>query len=134
MQIVVITGHDLTVDQIIAVCREGAEVVLSDESREKILASRQVVNELVEERKVVYGITTGFGKFSDVVISQDECKLLQKNLIITHAVGAGDPFKEDIARGILLLRVNSLSNGFSKLCPAGYASVILSGHFIHKSG
>lgn len=58
MQKVVITGHDLTVDQIIAVCREGAEVVLSDESREKILASRQVVNELVEERKVVYGITT----------------------------------------------------------------------------
>ena len=45
MQKVVITGHDLTVDQIIAVCREGAEVVLSDESREKILASRQVVNE-----------------------------------------------------------------------------------------
>ena len=116
MQKVVITGHDLTVDQIIAVCREGAEVVLSDESREKILASRQVVNELVDERKVVYGITTGFGKFSDVVISQDECKLLQKNLIITHAVGAGDPFKKDIARGILLLRVNSLSNGFSGIC------------------
>ena len=87
MQKVVITGHDLTVDQIIAVCREGAEVVLSDESREKILASRQVVNELVEERKVVYGITTGFGKFSDVVISQDECKLLQKNLIITQGHG-----------------------------------------------
>lgn len=107
----------LTVDQIIAVCREGAEVVLSDESREKILASRQVVNELVEERKVVYGITTGFGKFSDVVISQDECKLLQKNLIITHAVGAGDPFKEDIARGILLLRVNSLSNGLFRHLP-----------------
>ena len=113
MNKVMITGHDLTVDQIIAVCREKAEVVLSDESREKILASRQVVDELVDEKKVVYGITTGFGKFSDVVISQDELKLLQKNLIITHAVGAGDPFKEDIARGILLLRINNLSNGFS---------------------
>ena len=55
MQKVVITGHDLTVDQIIAVCREGAEVVLSDESREKILASRQVVNELVEERRSYTG-------------------------------------------------------------------------------
>jgi len=113
MNRVVITGHDLTVEQIIAVCRGYAEVVLSDESREKILASRQVVDELVEEKKVVYGITTGFGKFSDVVISQDECKLLQKNLIITHAVGAGNPFTEDIARGIILLRVNNLSNGFS---------------------
>ena len=113
MNRVVITGHDLTVEQIIAVCRGYAEVVLSEESREKILASRQVVDELVEEKKVVYGITTGFGKFSDVVISQDECKLLQKNLIITHAVGAGNPFTEDIARGIILLRVNNLSNGFS---------------------
>lgn len=113
MNRVVITGHDLTIEQIIAVCRGYAEVVLSDESRGKILASRQVVDELVEEKKVVYGITTGFGKFSDVVISQDECKLLQKNLIITHAVGAGDPFAEDIARGIILLRVNNLSNGFS---------------------
>lgn len=113
MNRVVITGHDLTVEQIIAVCRGYAEVVLSEESREKILASRQVVDELVEEKKVIYGITTGFGKFSDVVISQDECKLLQKNLIITHAVGAGDPFSEDIARGIILLRVNNLSNGFS---------------------
>ncbi len=113
MNKVVITGQDLTVEQIIAVCRGYAEVVLSEESREKILASRQVVDELVEEKKVVYGITTGFGKFSDVVISQDECKLLQKNLIITHAVGAGNPFTEDIARGIILLRVNNLSNGFS---------------------
>ena len=131
MQKVVITGHDLTVDQIIAVCREGAEVVLSDESREKILASRQVVNELVEERKVVYGITTGFGKFSDVVISQDECKLLQKNLIITHAVGAGDPFKEDIARGILLLRVNSLSNGFSGICLGELEERLMVGDIIY---
>ena len=89
MQKVVITGHDLTVEEIIAVCRGGAEVVLSEESRKKILESRQVVEDLVAEKKVVYGITTGFGKFSDVVISQDECKLLQKNLIITHAVGAG---------------------------------------------
>ena len=113
MNKVLITGHDLTVDQIVAVCRDKAEVVLSEESREKILASRQIVDDLVNEKKVVYGITTGFGKFSDVVISQDELKLLQKNLIITHAVGAGDPFTEDIARGILLLRINNLSNGFS---------------------
>ena len=113
MQKVVITGHDLTVEEIIAVCRGGAEVVLSEGSRKKILESRQVVEDLVAERKVVYGITTGFGKFSDVVISQDECKLLQKNLIITHAVGAGNPFAKDITRGILLLRINNLSNGFS---------------------
>lgn len=113
MQRVIITGQTLTIEEIISVCRFNAEVVLSEESKEKILESRQVVDELYEQQEVVYGITTGFGKFSDVVISPDECKLLQKNLIITHAVGAGDPFAKDIARGMMLLRINNLSNGFS---------------------
>ena len=113
MEKVVITGSTLTVEEIIAVCRYGAKVVLSEESRQNILSSRQIVDELVEEEKVVYGITTGFGKFSDVVISKEECKLLQKNLIITHAVGAGEPFDCDAARGIMLLRINNLSKGFS---------------------
>ena len=52
MNKVLITGHDLTVDQIVAVCRDKAEVVLSEESREKILASRQIVDDLVNEKKV----------------------------------------------------------------------------------
>ena len=113
MEKVIITGQDLTIDQIAAVCRNHAFVELSEESRNKILESRKVVDELVAEKKTVYGITTGFGKFSDVVISQDECTKLQRNLIITHAVGGGDPFPEDVARGIMLLRVNNLSKGFS---------------------
>ncbi|MBQ5782359.1 MAG: histidine ammonia-lyase [Oscillospiraceae bacterium] len=113
MENVLITGCDLTVEQIVAVCRFGAKVELSAESRANILASRQIVDELVEEGRVVYGITTGFGKFSDVVISREECKLLQKNLIITHAVGAGNPFSTDVARGIMLLRINNLSKGYS---------------------
>lgn len=113
MEKVIITGQDLTIDQIAAVCRNHAFVELSEESRKKILESRKVVDELVAEKKTVYGITTGFGKFSDVVISQDECTKLQRNLIITHAVGGGDPFPIDVAKGIMLLRVNNLSKGFS---------------------
>lgn len=118
METVKITGHTLTLEEVAAVCRNNAKVVLSEEAKENILASRQVVDQLVEEERVVYGITTGFGRFSNVTISQDECKLLQKNLIITHAVGAGDPFPRDIARGIMLLRVNNISKGFSgtRLC------------------
>ena len=118
METVKITGHTLTLEEVAAVCRDNVKVVLSDEAKENILASRAVVDQLVEEERVVYGITTGFGRFSNVTISQDECKLLQKNLIITHAVGAGDPFPRDIARGIMLLRVNNISKGFSgtRLC------------------
>lgn len=113
MNKVVITGEDLTLEQIVAVCREKATLELSEESKQSVLESRKIVDDLIAEEKVVYGITTGFGKFSDVVISQDQCKELQKNLIITHAVGAGDPFSKDVARGIILLRVNNLAKGFS---------------------
>lgn len=113
MENILITGHTLTLEELAAVCRENAPVALSPEAKQRILESRQVVDMLVDEAAVVYGITTGFGKFSDVTITQDECKQLQRNLIVTHAVGAGDPFPRDVARGIMLLRVNNLAKGFS---------------------
>ena len=113
MSNIVITGKDLTLEQIALICRENVKIELAEEAKQNIIESRKVVDDLVAEEKVVYGITTGFGKFSDVVISQDQCKALQKNLIITHAVGAGDPFPVDVARGIMLLRINNLVKGFS---------------------
>ncbi|MGL5439615.1 MAG: histidine ammonia-lyase [Filifactoraceae bacterium] len=113
MKSIVITGNSLTLEEMVAVCREGVNVKLSDEAKGKVLASRKIVDDFVNNEAVIYGITTGFGKFSNVSISKDEAKLLQKNLIVTHAVGAGDPFTEDIARGILLLRINNLSKGYS---------------------
>lgn len=113
MNKVVITGEDLNLEQIVAICREDVPLELSEEARKNVLESRQIVDDLISEEKVVYGITTGFGKFSDVVISQNECKDLQRNLIITHAVGAGEPFSKDVARGIMLLRTNNLARGFS---------------------
>ena len=112
MENILITGHTLTLEELAAVCRENAPVALSPEAKQRILESRQVVDMLVDEAAVVYGITTGFGKFSDVTITQDECKQLQRNLIVTHAVGAGEPFPRDVARGIMLLRVNNLAKGF----------------------
>ena len=72
MSKVVITGQDLTVEQIVAVCRECAPLELSEETKKSVLESRQIVDDLIAEEKVVYGITTGFGKFSDVVISQEK--------------------------------------------------------------
>ena len=62
MNKVLITGEDLTLDEIVSVCRGNAQVEISQEAREKVQASRQVVDDLIAEEKVVYGITTGFGK------------------------------------------------------------------------
>ena len=110
---VIIGNKNLTLDEFVAVARHNAKVVLSDEAVEKINKSRKVVDTFVENEDVIYGITTGFGKFSNVKISKEDSDLLQKNLIMTHAVGAGEPFPEEVVRGMLLLRINNLSKGYS---------------------
>jgi len=113
MDTVILTGQTLTLEEVVRVCRQNAPVALSEEAKATVIASSKVVEQIVNEERVVYGVTTGFGKFSDVVISHDEINLLQKNLIVTHAVGAGEPFPRDASRGILLLRINNLIKGFS---------------------
>ncbi len=113
MNRVVITGKDLTLEGLVKVCREYALVELAEEAKQKVIESRRIVDDFVDTGKVVYGITTGFGKFSDVTITKEESKLLQKNLIVTHAVGAGKSFETEITRGIMLLRINNLAKGYS---------------------
>lgn len=110
---VIITGKDLTLEQVRAVAREGATVELSAEAKDNINRSRKVVDDIIAQKKVVYGVTTGFGSFCNTVIKTEESKLLQKNLIVTHAVGAGDPFPTEVSKTIMLLRVNNLAKGFS---------------------
>jgi histidine ammonia-lyase len=112
-RIIKINNDMLTIEDFIKVTRDNYTVELGEDAKKRILESRAVVDGFVENEKVVYGITTGFGRFSDVVITKEESKLLQKNLIITHAVGAGKPLSNDIVRGILLLRIKNISLGFS---------------------
>lgn len=117
MQKVFIDGNSLTLQDVVNVARKGFEVVLTEEAMKKVEKARKFVDELVDNEKVVYGITTGFGKFSDVSISKDEAKDLQRNLIISHACGVGEHFQEDVVRAIMLLRANALAKGFSGIRP-----------------
>ena len=113
MNKVIIDGNSLNIEDFINVVRKGHVVEMSKEAIEKVEKSRKMVDKYVDEERVVYGITTGFGKFSDVVISKDETKDLQRNLIISHSCGVGEPLDEEVVRGIMLLRANALSKGFS---------------------
>lgn len=113
MSKVIIDGNSLTLEDLIKVSRENLEVEISEEAKKKIIQSRKIVDDFVKQEKIVYGITTGFGKFSDVKISKDETRELQKNLIMSHSVGVGNPLDEEISRGIMLLRANALAKGFS---------------------
>lgn len=110
---VYINGNDLTLAEVVEVARRGENAEISPEAKKNVQKSRDYVEKLVEEERVVYGITTGFGKFSDVHISKEEATSLQRNLIMSHACGTGPHFTEDIVRAIMLLRANALSKGFS---------------------
>src|SRR6056297_1310085 len=113
MKNILIDGNSLTLEELVKVARKNFRVNLKQEAILKIKESRKKVEYFLENDKKIYGINTVFSKFSDVIISKEESKLLQKNLIITHAVGAGDFFSRDIVRAIMLLRVNALSKGYS---------------------
>ena len=108
-----IGNKKLTLEDLINVTRNEYEVKISDEAKERIAIARELVDKYVDEGKVSYGITTGFGKFSDSIISKEETATLQRNLIISHACGVGNPLPIDQARGVMLLRVNNLIQGHS---------------------
>jgi histidine ammonia-lyase len=110
---VVIEGKGLTVREVVGVAREGASVSLSPDARLKIAAASGFVESLLERDRPVYGVTTGFGKFADVVISPRDAEALQRNLLLSHASGVGEVLPEEVVRGILLLRANALACGFS---------------------
>lgn len=113
MDHIFIDGNNLTLEKFIDVTRNLKKVELTAEAIEKVNKARALVDRYVDENKVVYGLTTGFGKFSDVVISGEETKTLQRNLIISHSCGVGNPLDEEIVRGIMLLRANALAKGYS---------------------
>ena len=113
MKEIELTGNEITLEQIKNVARQGAKVTLSSRAKDNIRRSREVVDRLVEQSKVVYGVTTGFGMFSETFIQKEFTNALQKNLIISHAVGAGEYFSDEVVRTAMLLRINNFTYGYS---------------------
>lgn len=112
-KIIYLDGNNLTLEQVVEIARNGAKVALANEAKKAIKISRKIVEENIFYHKVVYGLSTGFGRFVNVAIPEDELNQLQYNLIVSDACGVGDPFKEDVTRAIMLLRANALAKGFS---------------------
>ncbi|OZU87094.1 histidine ammonia-lyase [Virgibacillus indicus] len=112
-----LTGRNLTFDEVNRVVFKQENVGLSDQTHARLQANRDTVEALLHEKKTMYGINTGFGKFSDVIIEDKDLDDLQLNLIHSHACGVGRPFSEKISRTMLLLRANALSQGYSGVRP-----------------
>jgi len=117
VQPIVLEDENTELDDVVAVARSGCEVMLSERARRRMSQGRQFIDEVVQNREVVYGVTTGFGKFSETRISGPETRQLQQNLIRSHAVGVGDPLPEEVVRATIFLRALALSRGHSGIRP-----------------
>ena len=106
-------GQQLTLEEVARVARGDERVSLAASARERMGASRRVVERIVAESRVVYGVNTGFGKLSDVTVPADELRELQLNLVRSHSCGVGEPLSEEETRAMMLLRANVLALGLS---------------------
>jgi histidine ammonia-lyase len=112
-----LTGHNLTLEELGEVVYQRRPVLLAPDAREAVERARAVVDDILENNKVAYAITTGVGKLSDVRISPEQSRELQVNLLRSHAVGVGEPLSEAETRAMILLRANSLAKGNSGVRP-----------------
>ena len=108
-----ITNKNLTFIEITAFISSTQKISLSDDVKEKIKTSRSIVEEILQSEKTIYGVNTGFGKFSEIRINNEQVEELQKRLVYSHAAGVGEPIDQNIVRLIMLLKIKSLSFGHS---------------------
>ena len=114
---VVLDGRSLTLEALVAVARFGAAVELAPEAREAMVRSRALAEKIAVEKRVAYGITTGFGDFATVAVPDEWSSQLSTNLILSHCTGTGEPYAAEQVRGMMLLRANALCVGISGVRP-----------------
>ena len=113
MRGVELTGNTLSLTQIGRVAYAGETIGIGASAYEQINRSRKVIEEIVAKGAVVYGVSTGFGKLSDVHVPPEELRQLQLNLVRSHACGIGQPLSAPEVRAMILLRANVLALGLS---------------------
>jgi histidine ammonia-lyase len=114
---ITITGKDLTIEDVVEVARHGEKVELHPDAVERIRQCRAFLDERIEAREIMYGVNTGIGEFSEVVLDDDQIRDFQRFLIYNHAAGIGDPCPEDWVRAAMLLRINVHAHGRSGCRP-----------------
>ena len=106
-------GKPITLEDFAAVARFGAEVAFAPEYETRVSRSRALVERWVDEGKVMYGVTTGFGALCTQAIDKDQTAQLQENIILSHSVSVGEPLSIERVRGIMLMVLQNLGQGYS---------------------
>lgn len=110
-------GNKLTLEDIIKVALKKEKVKFPNQAKEKVIKCNKILQEKINKGEKIYGVTTGFGKLSDVSISEKDRKELQINLVRSHSCGVGEYITEEEARAVMLLRAHTLSKGYSGVRP-----------------
>ncbi len=103
----------MTLEDLANISRQGVKVQLTKGSKKRIKKTRELIEQLVQEEKSIYGVTTGFGALSDVAISKKDTRQLQENILMSHSAGVGDVFDEETVRAVMALRIKDLARGHS---------------------
>ena len=103
----------ITIEDLVAIARHEAKVQITEESKSRILDTRKLIDRWVQEEKTIYGVTTGFGALSDVIISKEDTQRLQENILMSHAAGVGNILDKETVRAIMALRIKDLARGHS---------------------
>lgn len=121
---IILTGNDLTLDQVLSVSNDMEKVSISKGALLRVKSSREKVESLIDSGKPIYGVTTGFGDLISERIGLDKIRELQTNLIRSHSSGFGEPLDARTVRAMMLVRANSLSKGYSGVRPELIQSLV----------
>jgi len=119
-----ITGEPITIEQCYEIAESGAKIELSCEAEENINRCRATIEKLMAEGRTIYGVNTGFGKLSNTRIRNDEAESLQKNIVISHACGVGNPLPPNVVRMIMFITVLRFAKGHSGIKPETVKTLI----------
>jgi histidine ammonia-lyase len=110
---IILDGYNLTIEKLVRVARHGEKVELAPEAKEKIKACRVMLEEKIAAKEIMYGINTGIGEFSEIVLDDEQVKEFQKYLIYNHSAGIGEPVPIEQVRAAMLGRINVHAKGHS---------------------
>jgi histidine ammonia-lyase len=114
---ITLDGHGLTIEKVVQVARENERIAIHPEAMERIKKCRELLERKIKKREIMYGVNTGIGELSEVVLTQEQVEEYQRYLIYSHAAGYGGPMPIEIVRAAILGRLNCHCHGHSGLRP-----------------
>jgi histidine ammonia-lyase len=113
MKEIMISTAPTSLEDLVAIARQGARLRLTEDARNRVAKARHLIEQWVREGRTIYGVTTGFGALSDVVISKEDTRQLQENVLLSHAAGTGRIIDEATTRAVMSLRIKDFARGYS---------------------